>query len=89
MIRLFIKFTVRDYDAFRTVFDEHATERADVGVLGSTVHRTVKNPNEVTVCHDFATLEAAKTFERDARLRDAMVHAGVTHAPLMWLAELT
>jgi hypothetical protein len=87
MYRVFIKCTIRDYEEFRDYFDSGDEERKTWGIRGSIIHRTVGTPNEVTVVHDFDTVEDAKAFTRRDRLRDAMAIAGATHAPLMWVTE--
>lgn len=87
MYTVFIKTTVRDYDAFRTYFDQGDEERKSWGIRASVIHRTVASPNEVTVLHEFDTLDEAKSFTRRDRLRDAMAIAGAIHAPLMWVTE--
>jgi hypothetical protein len=87
MFRVFVKGDVRDYDTFRTVFDRGASERQSWGVVQSEVWRTVGTTSELTVCHDFATLTDANDYLQRARLHNAIVEAGATHVPLMWVTE--
>jgi hypothetical protein len=46
--------------------------------------RSVDNPNDVTVSHDFKTSEAAKAFASSLNLKNAMQNAGVKSAPQIW-----
>jgi hypothetical protein len=89
MHRVFIKVTVRDWDAFRAFFEKNAEVRRGWGIVASTVYRTADKPTEATICHDFTSLEDAKVFQRRDQLRDVMADGGATHAPLMWLTEST
>jgi hypothetical protein len=55
-----------------------------MGVTANAVYRGADDANEITVTHDFATLEAAKTFTGSQELKAAMHDAGVTSAPTIW-----
>jgi len=55
-----------------------------MGVTGDAVYQSVDDPNDVTVWHDFETLEAAQEFASSPRLREAMAGAGVAGEPQIW-----
>jgi hypothetical protein len=42
------------------------------------------NPNDITVTHDFATLEAAQAFAKSEELKKAMQNTGMVGAPTIW-----
>jgi hypothetical protein len=86
MVTLFVRHTVADYDAWRRVFDDFGAMQSALGVASKAVYRGAEDTNEVTVTHDFATLEAAKAFTGSPELKAAMHDAGVTSAPTMWFA---
>jgi hypothetical protein len=46
-------------------------------VSRDAVYQSVDDPNDLTVWHDFETLEAAQEFASSLRLREAMASAGV------------
>ena len=48
-----------------------------MGVVGDAVFQSVDDPNDLTVWHDFETVETARSFSASDALRDAMV---VRHA---------
>ena len=58
--------------------------RKKLGVIGHAVYRSVDNPNDVTVSHDFKTSEAAKAFASSPNLKNAMQNAGVKGQPQIW-----
>ena len=84
MVRMFVRHEVADYAAWRTVYDSIDAERPSLGVTGHAVFQAVDDPNDVTVWHDFATLEAAQSFAGSPQLREAMSQAGVQGQPDVW-----
>jgi len=49
-------------------------------------YQAADNANDITVTHDFATLESARAFAGSPELKAAMHDAGVTSAPTNWFA---
>jgi hypothetical protein len=88
MVRMFVCHEVANYEKWRKVYDEFGGERSGFGVVGDAVGRSVENGNEVTVTHDFGSLEEAKAFIESPRLKEAMQTAGVTGQPTIWFTEL-
>ena len=88
MVTLFVRHTVADYDAWRRVFDGFAATQNELGVTATAVFRGADDAKDITVTHDFATLEAAKAFTGSQELKAAMHDAGVTSAPSIWYATL-
>jgi heme-degrading monooxygenase HmoA len=89
MVTLFVRHTVADYDAWRRLYDGFADTQDAMGVKAQAVYRGADDGNDITVTHDFATLEAAKAFTESQELRAAMQEAGVTSAPTIWFATRT
>jgi len=87
MVRMFAVHSVADYGPWRQAYDSFDAERRTLGVKGDAVYRTVDDPNEITVWHDFATREAAETFASSPRLKEVMAKAGVVGAPKIWFAD--
>jgi quinol monooxygenase YgiN len=87
MARLFIRHTVSDYDAWRKFYDDFDEERRGMGVHEHAVYRSINDPNDVTVWHDFGSVEAAKAFASSDRLREAMEEAGMVGEPGIWIVE--
>jgi quinol monooxygenase YgiN len=72
---------VRDYAAWKKVFDEHAATRTRSGILGTHINRAAENPNLVSLylaAKDAASLHA---FLGSEDLKATMQHAGVQGAP--------
>jgi len=85
---LIVQHTVRDYDAWKPVFDEHEGVRAKYGCLSHTVYRDADDPNNVTLAFRYESRERASEFLRDPSLREAMERGGVISEPRStWVEE--
>lgn len=88
MTRLFVRHTVKDYAAWRTAYDAFQEAQGhSMGITADTVYRSVENPNDITVSHDFDTLKSAQALAGSDQLREAMTQAGVVGAPQIWIVE--
>lgn len=84
MATLFVRHTVADYAAWRRIFDDFAPTQSALGVIDKAVYQAADNANDITVMHDFATLDAAQAFAGSSELKAAMHDAGVASAPTIW-----
>jgi len=82
-----VQHKVRDYDAWKAVFDEHGEVRKRYGATGHRIYRHLDDPNEVTVLNQFPSREKAEAFVRDPSLREAMQRGGVLGEPRITWAE--
>jgi hypothetical protein len=89
MATLFARHTVADYGVWRKGYDEFDATRRSMGVTSDGVYQLDGNPNDITLYHEFATMDAAKTFAASTELRDAMAKLGVVGAPNIWFAQRT
>ena len=87
MTTMFARHTVADYKAWRRAYDGFAPLQKAKGVTAQAVYQAADNPNDVTVTHDFATLEAAQSFVGSEELKRAMQSAGVVGAPTIWFTN--
>lgn len=83
--RLFVRHEVTDYAVWRKAFDAFAPTQKKLGVIYSAVYRAADNPNDVTVIHDFHSVDKAKGFAASPELKAAMEKAGVKSAPQIWI----
>jgi hypothetical protein len=84
MTTLFVRHQVADYSKWRQVYDRFGSTQKTLGVQDQAVYQTIDNPNDITVRHEFATLEAAQAFGSSPELAAAMRDAGVQGAPSVW-----
>jgi uncharacterized protein YggE len=87
MATLFVRHAVSDYDEWRKVYDSFAPVQKAGGVIAEAVYRGADDPNDITVTHEFASVEAAVAFARSEDLKAAMQKAGVIGAPTIWFAN--
>jgi quinol monooxygenase YgiN len=72
---------VRDYRAWREVYDGFASFQKANGVTAESVYRAKDDPNNVLVLHSYASMAAAEAFVATPELREAMQKAGVEGTP--------
>jgi hypothetical protein len=87
MATLFVRHRVANYGAWRKAYDGFDTERKGMGVTSHGVYQADGDPNDVTVYHEFATMDAAKAFAGSARLHEVMQGAGVQGQPDIWFTN--
>jgi hypothetical protein len=87
MATLFVRHQAADYAAWRRTYDAFQPKAKTLGVQSDAVYRATDDPNNITVTHEFATLEAAQAFAGSPELRAAMHDAGVVGAPTVWFAK--
>lgn len=87
MATLFVRHTVTDFGKWKQVYDDLGPTQKRMGVTAEAVYRASDNPNDVTVTHEFASVEAAQAFAGSTELKTAMQNAGVAGAPTIWFAN--
>jgi len=78
---LAVRHHVRDYAAWRKVYDEIEPLRVQYGCTAKRVMQLTGDGNELFITHDFTTAEQAEGFAHDPALREGMQRAGVEGAP--------
>jgi hypothetical protein len=78
---LVVHHRVRDYDAWKPVFDEQEASRREHGAVRHWVYRTAGDPNDVVVALEFSSERNARDFLEDPSLRENMERAGVEGQP--------
>jgi hypothetical protein len=81
MTVLVVQHKVRDFDAWKPVFDEDESRRREHGAQRHWLYRTVEDPNDVVVAVEFPSVDAARSFTQDPGLREAMQRGGVEGEP--------
>jgi hypothetical protein len=87
MATLFVRHTVADYAAWRKMYDEFDAKRKSMGVTSDGVYQLDSNPNDVTIYHEFNTMDAAKALAASPELREAMGRGGVVGTPDVWFTQ--
>lgn len=85
MARLFVRHAVADYQRWREGYDEANSFREQNGVTATGVYVSVDDGSDVTVHHDFDSVEAALAYVAHPELRTRMERLGVLGTPEMWV----
>ena len=85
-VRVVAIYPVRDVDDFCAQLATLYLRRNELGVLKTSVHRSVDNPNELMVTFDMRSQEdALALFTSDDRVRAWMDRAGVEVYPAFFV----
>jgi quinol monooxygenase YgiN len=76
-----IDHKVKDFAAFKTVFDGAEQVRQDAGIVGWAVNQNPEDPNHVYVWVEAAEKEKLQAFLKSKELKDRMKEAGIKGAP--------
>ena len=87
MATLFVRHDVKDFAKWKQQYDEFDAERRDLGVISARVFQEDGKPNNITVYHEFESMDAAKKFVSTPRLMEVMRNAGVVGPPSVWFTE--
>ncbi|MGD0005277.1 MAG: antibiotic biosynthesis monooxygenase [Anaerolineaceae bacterium] len=81
MASMLIQHQVKDYAAWKKVFDSAIEMRTSSGELSAQVYRDASDPNKVTTINKWNSLANAQKFAHSPELKAAMEKAGVVGAP--------
>ncbi len=87
MATLFVRHRVNEFGKWKSEYDAFDAERRTMGVTDDGVYQADGDPNDVTVYHEFDSIDAAKTFAGSERLKEVMRGAGVMGSPEIWFAN--
>jgi len=58
-VRMFVRHEVSDYAVWKQAYDGFAPMQKKMGVIYKAVYQSTDDPNDVTVIHDFHSLDKA------------------------------
>ena len=82
-----VQHRVRDYRAWKPVFEEHQVVRAKHGATGHVLYRALDERNNVVIVTEFSSTDGARAFMADPTLPEALTRAGVEMPPAVYLCE--
>ncbi len=86
MTMILVRYRVKDYAAWKSTFDQHASPRRAAGCRGETVYRSANDPNGILIVFEWDNAENAERFGASPELKAMMEKAGVIGAPEAWVA---
>ncbi len=87
-VRLMVKHKVKDWDAWKKVFDSHKQARMDAGLTDRVLAHTVGDDHRVTIVFAVADMTKAKAFINSKDLKDKMKEGGVEGAPSFFFYKI-
>jgi quinol monooxygenase YgiN len=88
MAKMLVHHKVKDFNAWKAVYDSVADLRAANGELSDRIYRDESDPNSLTIIFDWDSFEKAKKYAKSPELKAAMEKAGVMGPPeIHFLAE--
>jgi quinol monooxygenase YgiN len=87
MVNVFIRHRVKDYVAWKQVFDAFAPTRRASGERTYKIGRLTADPNNLCLFFEWDSSTNAERFLASTELADAMQRAGVAERPEIYIAE--
>jgi quinol monooxygenase YgiN len=84
---LIVKHKVKDYDAWKKVYDSVDEARKSSGVVWASVGRMLDDDTVVVVHHIGSDMAKLTAFASSPELKEAMKKAGVEGEPTIWMAN--
>ncbi len=76
-----ISYTVKNYDTWKKVFDEHESMRTENGLTTRAIARGTDNPNKIYLFLNVADMQKAKEYATNPKLKEVRKTAGVISKP--------
>lgn len=83
MLHVSIRHKVKDYAAWKTVFDNFASTRKSFGEKTHHIFHQLDNPNDLQLLFEWDTLQNAEKFFASTELKSRMQSAGVIETPVI------
>ena len=81
MASMLVQHKVKDFAAWKNVYDSVADLRASNGELSDKIYRDASDPNSLTVIFKWDSLANAQKYAKSPELKAAMEKAGVEGPP--------
>ena len=78
---LTVHFKVKDFNAWRTSYNERETNRVSAGITNGRVFRSADDPNDVVILQDVADVAKARTWYGSDEMKTVMEKSGVVGSP--------
>ena len=85
---LLARHRVKDYRAWKALFDEHAEKRRELGCRGGQILRNSERPDEILVVTEWGDLSKAREFTLWGDPDEIHGRAGLLDRPDVYFLEL-
>jgi antibiotic biosynthesis monooxygenase (ABM) superfamily enzyme len=87
MAYMFVRHSVKDYEAWKSVFDSVLDLRTRSGEKSYQIMREGNGSNELFVLFRWDNLDNARKYADSSELKEGMQQAGVIGKPQIWFLE--
>ena len=87
MSTIVVRHTVKDFDAWKPYYEEHAAARESYGIKDDGVYRNAADSRNVVLVFQVDDYNRAREFFDSDDLRETMQKAGVVTAPTVWVVD--
>jgi len=87
MALMIVRLNVADYEVWKNTFDQVEEVRREYGRKKHELFRDPANPNTAVVVGHVESLDRAKQYLADARVRAAVTRSGVQGPPEAWFLD--
>jgi quinol monooxygenase YgiN len=87
MAVMIVQHQVKDYKAWKEMFDGALALRKKNGEVSATVYHDEKDPNKLTIVNIWDSMENAHKFAQSNDLKTAMEKGGVVGAPTIFFLK--
>ncbi|WP_121064853.1 hypothetical protein [Chachezhania antarctica] len=87
MIRVYFRFRVADPVQWQNLYQENAEFRQTWGVRDHGAYRHCVDPQDITMFHDFDTMDAAGIFLADLKASGVASEVTVPEASDVWITQ--
>jgi hypothetical protein len=84
---MIVYLEVKDYDAWRPIFDDNAPYRRAASLSNERIFRSVDDVHRLVILMDAEDLDKAREYAASPHLKEALAEAGVTRAPTNYFVE--
>lgn len=88
MYSIVVKFSLKDYDLWKKMFDASAAHREGAGLRTTSIIRSVDDASKVMVVFQTEDLARAKAHLADPAVRKGQADAGFLAPPEIFFGEL-
>lgn len=84
MSAMLVQHKVKDFAAWKAVYDSVYDLRKSNGELSDRIYRDAEDPNSLTILFEWDSLDNARKYAQSSELKEAMEKAGVVGPPSIY-----
>jgi hypothetical protein len=87
MLHMLVRHRVKEFDAWKAVFDAHAASQREAGLFVRRILRNADDPDELFLLFEVEDFDRARAFLTSPDVPGAQADSGVLDAPDVYFLE--